>query len=416
MEFNVPIIDRLVGIRLYSTQFPGTGGIIKEKTDDFKVIEVINNSILNSILPVRSDKNRFALYCMEKIGLDSSHALLEIKKELGINLRLLGIKDSKAITRQYCTSDEKLKITNATTTHTSLKLLGFTSQSLRKSHLVGNKFQIVIRNMKNKDLLNFFDEVSHIPNFYGLQRFGSARVVTHLVGKQILKKNFKEAVETLLSFTTEYDTKFSRELRERCKDPSQYASVLKNIPRGMDIERLVLISLLNGKTYISALRSIPINIRRLFVHAYQAFLFNECVSTLIEEGQDIIHCIPEDLCFHLEDQCVLGKLGKFTYGINQDKIVPAMQLAGYSLRNREGRFEKKISKVLSNESLTPKDFYIREMQELSVEGGFRQLPLLVTDITFDQNNEFRFKLPVGAYATILLRELIKPINPINAGF
>jgi tRNA(Glu) U13 pseudouridine synthase TruD len=41
---------------------------------------------------------------------------------------------------------------------------------------------------------------------------------------------------------------------------------------------------------------------------------------------------------------------------------------------------------------------------------------LVTDITFDQNNEFRFKLPVGAYATILLRELIKPINPINAGF
>lgn len=416
MLFNVPMIDKLVGIRLYSTQFPGTGGIIKEKTDDFKVIEVIHNSILNSIFPVRSDKNRFALYCLEKSGLDSSHALLEIKKELGINLRLLGIKDSKAITRQYCTSDEKLKITNATTMHTSLSLLGYTSQSLRKSHLVGNKFQIVIRHMKNKDLLNFFEEVSHIPNFYGLQRFGSARLVTHLVGRQILKKNFKEAVETLLSFTTEYDTKFSRELRERCKDPTQYASVLKNIPRGMDIERLILISLLNGKNHISALRSIPVNIRRLFVHAYQASLFNESVSSLIEEGQDIIQCIAEDLCFHLEDRCVLGKLGKFTHGINQDKIVPAMQLAGYSLRNREGRFEKKMLKLLSNEGLTPKDFYIREMQELSVEGGFRQLPLLVTDIKYDQDSEFRFRLPVGAYATILLRELIKPINPINAGF
>jgi tRNA pseudouridine13 synthase len=73
-------------------------------------------------------------------------------------------------------------------------------------------------------------------------------------------------------------------------------------------------------------------------------------------------------------------------------------------------------KLMSNEGLTPKDFYIREMQELSVEGGFRQLPLMVTDIKYDQDSEFRFRLPVGAYATTLLRELIKPINPINAGF
>jgi tRNA pseudouridine13 synthase len=416
VSYNVPMIDRLVGIRLYSTAFPGTGGIIKEKTEDFKVVEIIHNSILDSILPVKSEKNRFALYCLEKSGLDSSHALLEIKNELGINLRLLGIKDSKAITRQYCTSDQIIKIANATTTHTSLSLIGYTSKSLRKSSLVGNKFQIVIRHMKNKDLLNFFEEASRIPNFYGLQRFGSARVVTHLVGRQILKKDFRQAVETLLSFTTEYDTKFSRELRKRCKDPTQYASVLKNIPRGMDIERLILISLLNGKNYISALRSIPVNIRRLFVHAYQAFLFNECVSSLIEEGQDIIQCVAEDLCFQLEDECVLGKLCNFTPGINQHKIVPATQLAGYSLRNRGGRFEKKMFKLMSNEGLTPKDFYIREMQELSVEGGFRQLPLMVTDIKYDQDSEFRFRLPVGAYATTLLRELIKPINPINAGF
>jgi tRNA(Glu) U13 pseudouridine synthase TruD len=41
---------------------------------------------------------------------------------------------------------------------------------------------------------------------------------------------------------------------------------------------------------------------------------------------------------------------------------------------------------------------------------------MVTDIKYDQDSEFRFRLPVGTYATTLLRELIKPINPINAGF
>jgi tRNA pseudouridine13 synthase len=294
--------------------------------------------------------------------------------------------------------------------------MGYTAQALRKSHLVGNKFEIVIRHMKNKHLLNFLKEASGIPNFYGLQRFGSARLVTHLVGRQIVKKDFSGAVHTLLSYTTEYDTKFSRELREKCKDPRNYRSVLKNMPRGMDIERLVLISLLSGKNHISSLRSVPINIRRLFVHAYQAFLFNECISSLIKEGQDITRCVAEDLCFELEDVCVLGKLRKFTFGMNQDKIVPATQLVGYAFRNREGRFEKTMFRVLSDEGLTPKDFFVSNMQELSVEGGFRQLPLMVKDLDYDPDYGIKFRLPVGAYATTLLRELIKPANPINAGF
>jgi tRNA pseudouridine13 synthase len=93
-----------------------------------------------------------------------------------------------------------------------------------------------------------------------------------------------------------------------------------------------------------------------------------------------------------------------------------MQLAGYSLRNRDGRFEKELLKIMMEEGLSPKDFYIKELQELSAEGGFRQLPLMVSGFRFNQNNEFKFMLPVGAYATTLLRELIKPINPIKAGF
>ena len=56
------------------------------------------------------------------------------------------------------------------------------------------------------------------------------------------------------------------------------------------------------------------------------------------------------------------------------------------------------------------------MQELSVEGGFRQLPLMVKDIDYEKTGGLKFRLPIGAYATILLRELMKPSNPIKAGF
>ena len=35
-----------------------------------------------------------------------------------------------------------------------------------------------------------------IPNYFGLQRFGATRPVTHLVGEWILKRDFEQAVVT----------------------------------------------------------------------------------------------------------------------------------------------------------------------------------------------------------------------------
>ena len=50
------------------------------------------------------------------------------------------------------------------------------------------------------------------------------------------------------------------------------------MPKGMDLERLILYALVEGKDSIAVLRSVPINIRRLFVRAYQSYIFNKCLS------------------------------------------------------------------------------------------------------------------------------------------
>jgi len=102
--------------------------------------------------------------------------------------------------------------------------------------------------------------------------------------------------------------------------------------------------------------------------------------------------------------------------MNPDNVVPATQLAGYSLRKFKDRFEEILFGILSGKGLTPNNFFLREMQELSVEGGFRQLPLMVKDIDYEKTKGLKFRLPIGAYATTLLRELMKPSNPIKAGF
>ena len=55
------------------------------------------------------------------------------------------------------------------------------------------------------------------------------------------------------------------------------------------------------------------------------------------------------------------------------------------------------------------------MQEVSSEGGFRQAAIHCSDY-FSDNNTVGFSLSRGSFATILLREIMKPDNPIEAGF
>jgi tRNA pseudouridine13 synthase len=414
MNYSVPTIDRMAGIELYATRFRGIGGSIKAKNEDFKVVELLSESISKDISKLPDRSYRFPLLLLNKNGLDSNHAIMEIFNELGTRIRVLGIKDAKAVTMQYATCDSN-KYKEGRTRHTTLSLAGYTKYSIKKSHIMGNQFEICITNPSRTDLSDFITEMGNIPNYYGLQRFGSERLVTHLVGREIVRRNFHKAVEIFLCYTTEYDTQFSKELREKCRDPKNYRLVLKMIPKGMDLERNLLRSLANGKDYIGALRSIPINIRRLFIHAYQAFIFNKCLSDMMRNGESITKCTEKDFCFRLENRLTLGKLMR-CQDKNSTELVPAMHLPGYSFKSTDGRFESKICVLLKEENITPKDFYLKEMQELSVEGGFRQLPLMVNDFSYSGNLLVNFKIPVGSYATILLRELMKPTDPTKSGF
>jgi tRNA pseudouridine13 synthase len=71
--------------------------------------------------------------------------------------------------------------------------------------------------------------------------------------------------------------------------------------------------------------------------------------------------------------------------------------------------------VIDFEEISPKDFFIKEMQEVSNEGGFRQASLFCSDYSTD-GNSLEFTLSRGSFATILLREIMKPEDPMIAGF
>jgi tRNA pseudouridine13 synthase len=413
---SVPQIDSLAGMNCYCTSFAGIGGSIKHGSEGFRVSELVDESLDISLS--YDENHRYPLYVLEKQDIDSNHALFEIERELHMRFRVMGIKDAKAVTSQYAGMERVMRNppTQLMSRHTRLRLKGFTKQPLEKRFLAGNKFEIRIYNARSSDLSSFIPQVIKVGNFYGLQRFGSERLVTHLVGREIVKRNFTQAVSLLLSYTTEFDSQMSREIRNKCSDPKNYRQVLKILPRGMDIERQVLSILVAGKNAIAALRAVPIMIRRLFVQAYQAYIFNRCLSRAIMGGEDLLQPQAGDLCFEMEGRVTFGRIIKFNPD-SKTKLVPAIRMAGYSFQPGKGRFENITRAILQEEEVDPKEFYIKEMQELSHQGGFRQAPLWCTDFWYERDPLMvSFKLPKGSYATTLLREIIKPDDPIRSGF
>jgi len=92
----------------------------------------------------------------------------------------------------------------------------------------------------------------------------------------------------------------------------------------------------------------------------------------------------------------------------------ALPFVGYSYYKKT-RFDYQISKILKQEEITPKDFFVKEMQEVSSEGGFRQAAINCFDY-LSHGNTVEFSLSRGMFATILLREIMKPEDPMIAGF
>lgn len=419
LEKNVPLIDQQAGIKHYCTEFSGIGGNIKRNPEDFLVKEILNMQYLENLSEKSNYASRFPVFILKKHNIDSNHAIIEIRNQLNLELRILGIKDAKASTTQYATTIQKIRNlpSKAKTYHTEICLIGYSSTLLSKSDLWGNQFTVLIVEPKSADLTDFLSEIDKIANYYGLQRFGSERMVTHNVGREILKGNFRRASELLLTETTKYDTAFSKEIRGQLSDPSNYSKLISVLPKGMDVEREIVRSLLYKRDYIRALRAIPIGIRRLYVQAYQAYVFNLCISESLSCGDDITKCRDGDLCFEIEGNSVLGRIRKLNPSIDTySTVLPALRLVGYSFQTGRGRFESTSEKILKEEGLTPRDFYIKDMQELSAKGGFRQSVLWCKGFNYSGPLQMSFKLPKGSYATTLLREIMKPDSPIESGF
>ena len=290
----------MLNAETYLTPQKGIGGQIRAKNEDFYVEEIPET------YPSGEGPNTWLW--IEKNSRTTLDVVLDIARELKINRKQMGfagMKDKKAVTRQWICISNKTpeELQGLGEKLYNVKIINITpnQKKLRMGQLVGNKFRLMVRDVKDpeiaaqeaQEILNQLKERG-VPNYYGYQRFGKDRPNTHLVGKALIKGGVKEAVDRYIGHPYDTEPKHIQEAR-RFYDEGELEESLEAMPSGMRYEKMMLRALikemkkkgeLTEKSYILALRSIPKPLSRMFVHAYQSYLFNRAVSERTKLGID----------------------------------------------------------------------------------------------------------------------------------
>jgi tRNA pseudouridine13 synthase len=457
---RVPRIDRLIGIEVYATETAGVGGVIRESVDDFVVEEVlvdsskakIDGSAESQVLGASASLQRYLLCVLVKRNWDTFIALRNIAKQLGLSqgqIHIAGIKDAKAVTAQHITIENcsMEDVTKVNVKDIEIRPLGYVHDKLSPYYLLGNNFTIRIKAIKLSEspvekriteTASALEVIGGIPNFFGHQRFGTTRPITHFVGKAIIEGDFEEAAMLFLAKPSVYEHPSSRNARAELQSTRDFKQALQSFPRQLRFERLMLSHLVEKPDdFVGAFTRLPVKLQALFVQAHQSYLFNRFLSERIKNGFSLNKAEVGDYVVNVERSGlpmvnvakVVGAeaVTEVNELVKAGRMRVALPLIGIKQKPSHGAMGQIERQILEEESIQKENFRVNEISEISGRGGLRAVLATVQGFklhstaafTPNQNDhqaDLSFMLLRGSYATVLLREVMKPANPIKAGF
>jgi len=454
----IPDIDKLLGMEVYATTTMGIGGAIKESVEDFVVEEVladgskasVHGGVADKVLGSTQKPQRHLLCVLIKRDWDTFIAVKNVAKTLGIDqarIQFAGIKDAKAVTAQHITIEKIAAedIAQVNVKDIEVHPIGYVREKLSLFYLLGNNFTITIKSINQPEAtirehitqtIQQLDAVGGIPNFFGHQRFGTTRPITHLVGKALARGSFEEAAMLFLAKPSVHEHPASRQARQELQETGDFKSALANFPKQLRFERLMLNYLVeHAGDFVGAFQRLPLKLQALFVQAHQSYLFNRFLSQRVTLGLPLNEAVAGDFVVGVErsglpltrmaKMATEQNLAEINVQIKAGRMRVALPIVGVKQKLSGSIMGQIEAEVLEQEDISPQSLPVNELSKIGGKGGLRTVMAPIKDFklqTVSANASGKcqavvsFMLLRGCYATVALREIMKPSNPVDAGF
>lgn len=277
---------------------------IRKQPSDFHVEELLSPETSGAITDRAGSNHVHAIYTLEKLSLTTPAALNEFCRAVKArpdHASYAGLKDKHAETRQHVTVKLRAPVgapLSAEGKQWRASRLGFLDHPIAAADITGNRFAIVIRDLKRpeseemdrRSKLLSAHPTSDIPhptsllltNYFGAQRFGSARHGAGWIAKSLIRGDFETALKLAIGTPARKDTgktrDFTRILASRWGDWKGMHKDLPRLPEARAIDVLARTS-----DFKEAFAALPYFLQSLFVEAYQSHLWNRCACELVRE-------------------------------------------------------------------------------------------------------------------------------------
>jgi len=428
-------VERTVGIEYYVSAADGVGGRLRARPDDFRVRE--RESFDVDRHPPDADTGSYPhlVFRATLRGWDTNDFASALSSALGVSRERVswaGTKDKHAVTTQLFSvrlaSNDLPAPDDA-----DVEVLGRAGRPVLFGDLAGNEFEVVVRGAERpanadgvaRELRAFAaddegeaEEIA-VPNYFGQQRFGSKRPITHRVGLDVVRGDWESAAVRYVCESSEREPEATRAVREEIGETREWESAVDALPGHLRYERAIASRLAEGtdgpEDYREALERLPTNLQRMFVNAAQSYAFNRMLSERLRRGLPFGRPVAGDVvCFADGDgvpdpdrtQVVdEGRVETVTRHCERGRAFVTAPLVGTDTTFGGDEPGDIARSVLGDLGLEPSDF---DLPGEFDSGGTRRAVRVTTALELERDPlTLRFSLPKGSYATVVAREFLK---------
>lgn len=272
---------------------------IRTHPEDFRVDEQLDAAWLEALAARADAAHPHAAVRLSKSGLTTPDAAAELARALRIRpgqVSWAGLKDRHAVTAQHVTlavgheAAPRLRalVSGLEGRGWRARLVGWSAEPIDSRAIRANEFELVLRGLtdaacsevaRRAALLAGTDGELLLVNYFGEQRFGSARHGEGFAARALLEGDFLGAIRLLVGTPTRKDAGAARALARACAAQwGNWSAIVAAVPACS--ERAPFEALAAGAPPAEAFARLPAFLRAMSIEAYQSWLWNDAARRL----------------------------------------------------------------------------------------------------------------------------------------